>query len=580
MRTFRMMWVALTCVWLGVGVTQAAEMNLPEDTSIRLSVRQLRISGNTLITTDRLLEYMPDIFNASDQRLSEADSQYLYDLRIIREIAAQPGPARDVSVRTIQGLTQYILSIYREEDYSGIYVYVPEGAIVNGNELVNGVLPIHIIEAPVSEIRIKYFDAERNEVEEGYLRRSVIESWSPAKRDEVAGQRALDYLVNLLNLNPDRHVSAIVSKGAEPDTLAIEYDIHETTPWHFFLQTDNSGTTERQWSPRAGLINTNLLGFDDRLTALFQFAPDDFENNYSVFGAYDFPIWGPRLRLNVFAGYSEFDIHPESGTISFLGSGQFYGTVLRYNLLQFDGWFLDVSGSLTREESKVTPSLFPEFFESDVDMDLWGLGVSAHRRNDMSNAALAFNGVTSFGGSDDATFERARTDADPDFSIFTASATYSQYVDRDKVQQFRGTGRWVLPTERLVPAKMTSFGGMYSVRGYDEYEIVADGGILASLQYEYDLVRHSHSGGGDPIIHEELRRLAPLAFVDFGRTTIKDRVDGDPPDGETLLSIGCGTIVEIGSHFSGAVYYGYPLEETAGTPKGNGRVSASVMLRW
>jgi hemolysin activation/secretion protein len=580
MHTSKKMLVALACIGLAVGVTQAAEMNLPEDTSARLAVRELRISGNTLITTESLLEYMPDTFNASDRRLAEADSQYLYDLRIIREIVEDPGPAREVSVRTIQGLTQYILSVYREEDYSGIYVYVPEGAIVNGTELVDGILPINIIEAPVGEIRIKYFDAERNEVEEGYLRRSVLESWSPAKRDEVAGQRALDYLVNLLNLNPDRHVSAIVSRGAEPNTLAIEYDVHETSPWHFFIQADNSGTSDRQWSPRAGVINTNLLGYDDRLTALYQVALDDFENNYSVLGSYDFPIWGPRLRLNVFAGYSEFDIQPESGTISFLGSGKFYGSVLRYNLLQHEGWFLDVSGSLSHEESTITPSLFPEFFASDVEMDIWGLGVNAHRRDDMSNTALTLNAVTSFGGSDSAEFEQARTGADPDFSIITAAATHSQYIDQDKVQQVRGTGRWIHPTERLVPAKMTSFGGMYSVRGYDEYEIVADGGILASLQYEYDLVRHRNASGGDTLIHEELRRLAPLVFVDFGRTTVKDRVPGDPPDGETLLSIGCGAVFEIGNNFSGAIYYGHPLEETDGTRQGKGRVNASVMLRW
>jgi hemolysin activation/secretion protein len=554
-------------------------VNLPEDTSVRLVVSELRISGNTLISTERLLEYMPDIFNASAQRLSQAEAQYLYDLRVIREVVAQPGQAREVSVRTIQGLTQYILSVYRGEDYSGIYVYVPEGAIINGVELVDGILPINIIEAPVGEVRIKYFDAERNEVEQGYLKRSALESWSPVKRDEVASQKSLDYLVNLLNLNPDRHVSAIVSKGAEPNTLAVEYDVHETRPWHFFVQADNSGTSDRQWSPRVGVINTNFLGIDDRLTALYQAALDDFEENYSIFGSYDFPVMGPRLRLNVYGGYSEFDINPESGLINFLGSGKFYGGVLRYNLLQQQGWFLDISGSLSHEESTITPSLFPQFFSSDIEMDLWGLGISAYRRDDMSNTSLTLNGVQSMGGSDRTEFEQARTNADPDFTIFTAAASYSQYVDRNKIQQVRGTGRWIHPTERLIPAKMTSFGGMYSIRGYDEYEIVADGGILASLQYEYDLVRHRRAGGDETLMHEKLRKLAPLAFVDFGRAKIEDPVAGEE-ENKTLLSVGVGTVFEIGNNFSGAIYYGYPLKDTAGTRKGKGRINASAMIRW
>ena len=595
MGTLRKMWVVLLYVGLAVCVSEAAEaartseeLNLPVDTTTRLVVRELRISGNTLISTGELLEYMPAVYNASGQPLSQADSQYLYDLRPIQEILSAPGQPREVSLRTIQGLTQYILSVYQTNDYSGIYVYVPEGAIKDGNTLVDGILPINILEAPVSEVRIKYYDAERNEVEEGYLRRSVLEQWSPVERDKVASQRELDYLVNLLNLNPDRHVSAVVSRGAEPNTLAIQYDVYETSPWHFFIQADNSGTDERQWAPRAGIINTNLLGIDDRLTTLYQASLDSMAENYSFFGSYDFPIMDPRLRLNVYGGYSEFDISPESGTIDFLGSGTFYGAILRYNIYQEQNWFFDVTGSLSREESDITPSLFPEFFASEVKMQLWGVGANIYHRDDMSNTSLTFNRVQNSGGSDQeafwdpVTFTGARTDAEKDFAIYTVAANHSQYMDQTKVDQFRSTFRWIEPTDRLVPAKMTSFGGMYSVRGYDEYEIVADGGILASVQYEYDLVRHSQtveSGTGTSKYIESIKRLAPLAFFDYGRTKVESPVPGEKGN-QTLYSIGAGLAFDVGNNFSGALYYGYPLKETDDTNEGKGRLSASALLRW
>jgi len=586
MSILRKMWVVLIYTGLVVCVPQAAEMNLPEDTTALLVAKELRISGNTLISTEQLLEFMPDIYNASDQRLSEAAPEHLYNLTVIRQIITEPGIPRQVSRRTIQGLTQYILSVYKDADYSGIYVYVPEGAIRNGITLVNQVLPINILEAPVSEVRIKYYDAERNEVEEGHLKRSALDKWSPVKRDKVAGQRALDYLINLLNLNPDRHVSAIVSRGEEPNSLAIQYDVYETRPWHFFAQVDNSGTNDREWAPKFGVINTNLTGIDDRFTALYQVSADsNFDDNYSVFGSYDFPVTGPRLRLNVFGGYSEFDIDPEGGPIDFIGNGSFYGAVLRYNILQQRGWFLDATGSLSHEESKITPSLFPQFFASDVKMNLWGVGANAHRRDDTSSTAVTLNYSENFGGSDQdefwdsATLTGARTNAERDFSIITLSGNHSQYLDRDKVQQLRGTARWIEPTERLVPAKMTSFGGMYSIRGYDEYEIVADGGILASVQYEFDLIRHGQATETEVVANEEIRKLAPLAFFDFGRTKIKDPVAGEDKN-TTLCSIGIGTVFEIGNNFSGAIYYGYPLKKTISTRQGKGRLSASAMLRW
>ncbi|MHC4284564.1 MAG: hypothetical protein ACYSWZ_16565 [Planctomycetota bacterium] len=67
---------------------------------------------------------------------------------------------------------------------------------------------------------------------------------------------------------------------------------------------------------------------------------------------------------------------------------------------------------------------------------------------------------------------------------------------------------------------------MYSVRGYDEYEHVADGGILTTVQYEFDLVKYdeaqrkkeeSEQMQGDAE-KPFLRKLAPLFFFDYGKS--------------------------------------------------------------
>jgi len=567
---------------------QAAKLNLPKDTTARLSAKEVRISGNSLISTEELLEGMPLVYNASNQPLRKAESQNLYDIRVLRDIMLQPGQPREVSLRTIQGLTQYILSVYQDNHYAGVYVYVPEGAIKGGAELVDGILPIKVIEAPIAETEVKFYNVDGNEVEKGYLRRSAIQKWSPVKVGEVGNERALNYFVNLLNLNPDRYVSTVVTKGAEPNTLAVEYDVYETDPWHYFIQVDNSGTRDRRWAPKVGLINTNLLGIDDRFTAVYQATPDStIEETYSVFASYDFPLMCPQLRLNLYGGYSEFDINPESGPFDFLGSGKFYGGVLRYNFFQKEDWFFDVTGSLSHEESKVTPSLFPEFLESDVKMDLWGAGIDIHRRNDMTSTSFTFNRIESMGGSDREEFTLARAGTDPDFSIYTTSANHNMYLDKEKVQQLRGSFRWITSNERLVPAKMTAFGGMYSVRGYDEYEFIADGGVLASVQYEFDLVRHGNlfkrpitgtEGQPKAANNQRLRKLAPLVFFDYGRARTEDPLPSEKGY-EELFSTGIGTIFEYGKNFVGAVYYGYPMTATDDTREGKGRLNVSFMFR-
>jgi len=557
-----------------------SQIDLPQDTSVRMTAKELRISGNTLTSTAKLIKRMPLIYNDSDKALTKAESSFLYDFRVLKDIALNPGTPRQISARTIQGLTRYILSEYRAKNYAGIFVYVPTATVLGGTQLRDEILSIRVMEAPVTDVTVKTYDPNQNETEKGYLRHSAVEAWSPVKPGRVANQKELDDFVNLLNLNPDRYVSAVVTKGTEPNSLAVRYDIYEANPWHWFAQIDNSGTQERQWNPRVGVINTNLLGYDDIFTTIYQ-SPWDatIQDNYSLFGSYDFPLVGQKLRLKLYGGYSEFDITPESGLFDFLGSGTFYGGILRYNLLQAAGWFVDLKGTIEHTRSKVNTSIFPSALGSDVQFWLAGAGVDIHKTEDMSRTSLGFDWYKSLGGeSDAAMFTKARTNSDSDFAIYTANASHSQYMDPNKISRLSSSVRWIGSNERLAPAKMTSFGGMYSVRGYDEYEFVADGGILASIQYEYDLVK---AGQAQEKKTEKpfLRKLVPLAFFDYGRAKVRHPISTERGH-EELFSVGPGLIVELGDHFSGAVYYGYPLTPTPDTREGKGRVYAGMMLRW
>jgi hemolysin activation/secretion protein len=566
-----------------------AAVSLPDDRTARMEVREVRISDNALVSTDELLDKMPLIYNASDKPLLEAEIDSLYDLTVVKDIILNPGEPRRVSARTIRGFTQYILSVYRQHGYAGIYVYVPVDAVIDGTELRDEVLPVKVLEAKVTDVTITTYDVDQNKTEEAYLKPSYVQEWSPVKLDEVASQKELDDFVNLLNLNPDRYVSAVVTSGAEEGSLAVDYDIYEASPWHWFIQADNSGTKERQWNPRIGLINTNLLGIDDRFTAIYQ-APWDtgIDENYSLYGSYDFPLIGPKLRLNLYGGHSEYDINPEVGIFDFIGRGTFYGGILRYNLMQNDGWFFDIKGSLEHTRSKVTPSLFPSDLGTDIKFWLAGGGVDLHRSDDLSRTAISADWYKSLsnGRSSDADFALARANAEPDFSIYMIRASHSQYLDENKVNRLSGSFRWTGSDERLVPAKMTSFGGMYTVRGYDEYEHIADGGILASAQYEFDLVKYEESllkaqgaESDEDAVTPFVKKLAPLVFFDYGRAKIKDPVATEK-EYEELMSAGAGIIFELGDNFTGSVYYGYPLADTDNTNKGKGRMNFGVLWRW
>ena len=99
------------------------------------------------------------------------------------------------------------------------------------------------------------------------------------------------------------------------------------------------------------------------------------------------------------------------------------------------------------------------------------------------------------------------------------------------------------------------------------------------MLFRSDLVKQDLAQGTASDPKPWLRKLAPLAFFDYGRAKMEDKVAGEKGS-EELYSIGVGTLVEIGKNFSGAIYYGYPLESTDSTNEGDGRINISLMMRW
>jgi hemolysin activation/secretion protein len=223
---------------------------------------------------------------------------------------------------------------------------------------------------------------------------------------------------------------------------------------------------------------------------------------------------------------------------------------------------------------------------TDIGIALWGVGVSIHRSDDMSNTSFTFNRVGSMGGSSQDEFTQARQGADRDFAIYTASAAHSQYLDPNRINRLGVSFRLITSDGRLVPSKMTTFGGLYSVRGYKEDEIVADGGIFASVQYEFDLVKYYESKKSGKTNSEEaqakkpqLKKLAPLAFLDYARAQRRNPVAGEWGV-RGLLSVGLGVNIDIGDNFSAGMYYGWPLRTTEQTNRGDGRFNFSFTYRF
>ncbi|MBN2270650.1 MAG: hypothetical protein JXN61_08555 [Sedimentisphaerales bacterium] len=572
------------------GEAKVPESPLPKGESDLFGVRQIRIIDSTVFSEAELLAPKSLPFD-----FVEEGTENVYDFRALHEVLKAPGQVRQVSKKTIQGLAKYILDRYSKKGYAGIYVYVPQDTVEGKNEFKDGTLIIKVIEGQAAEVAIERYNFDREKTRKGVLKDSVLRS--QVKPGELIRKKRLDYSMNLLNLNPDRHINTVVSRSTEKNAVDLTYEVYEANPWHWYAQVDDSGTDKRQWAPRVGLVNTNLTGKDDRFSLMYQAPVDSLDENNAVFGSYEFPLFTPRLRLGFYGGYSQFEITPETAGqgINFRGNGSFYGTTLRYNLFQWPSrdsanekspWFLDIIGSLSHERSKVNPSLG---LSADVDMDLYGAGAELHRSTKRSGTSFLFNRTTSFDGASMSEFAKARVNTDPDFTIYMLAASHRQFIDRNDIHELSGSLRRISSNERLVPAKMTTFGGLYSVRGYEEDEIVADGGIIASAQYKFDLTKYLNgpeqdnrgqsNGGSTKTSDNRPPNVSLLAFVDHGRAKTKNPVPGEKKAVD-LWGAGLGATVEIGEHTCGSFYYSWPLRGTTDTDRGDGRWNFSFCYLW
>jgi len=566
-------------------------LSLPEDNTPKYLVRATEVTGNTLLSTQDLLKDIPVLYVKKSQDPNVPPEAY--DFRVLKDVVCAPGELRQVSTRTIKGFTEYLLSRYHDCGYAGIYVYVSAKAIkaeessaTDVRRLEDDILPFRIIEGRIASVEMKHFDANGNRKETGLLKDSLVAAWSPAKPGGEIRRKPLDDFVRLLNENPDRYVRHTVSTGNEPNSLDLTYAIYEGNPWHPYVQVDNSGTDQRQWSPRIGFFNTNLTGRDDRASVMYQADVDDPGENYAAFGSYGIPLVTPRLRLSAFGGYSEFDITPEAtgGLVNFLGAGSFYGGNLRYNVVQLQGWFFDFTGSLSAENSRIHSDVG---IGSDVDMRLLGLGFEVHRADTMSDTSVAFDRIENVGGSDSDNFEQARTGAERDFVKCSIVASHTRYLDKAKFNHVGGSFRTIFSNERLVPAKMTTFGGLYSVRGYPEDALVADGGALASLEYRRCLVR----GFGEEPTKGSNKKIGPmnislLGFTDYGQAKVRHPLPGEL-GAQDMWGIGLGTLITVGKNFEARIYYGWALREIERpsdgrllADQGDGAWNFSFLYRW
>jgi hemolysin activation/secretion protein len=431
--------------------------------------------------------------------------------------------------------------------------YINSGAVIPDQDPTNGIIRIKIIEGVLSEINLH----GNRWLRDSYIK-SRIERWTRPPLNLNRAQEGLQ----LLRENPNvEKINAELKPGVAPGQSQLDLRVVDRQPFHFGLQADN------QRPPTVGAEEIWAIGSDDNLTGnsdplRIQYGIAnataqglEFSGDDNMEGSYLLPITrfdttlafnGSRLNSSIIENAFQ-PLHITSLTST-------YGVVLRQPVYQTANQEAAVSIGFDWRKNRTwqgtNAAPFSPGATADGEMIVaplrlaqdWILRGQSHVVALRSTFSVGLNvlGATDVSGSTNA----APGIPNAKFFSWTGQGQYIQRLFNTQNQLvFRLSGQWT--PDPLLALEQMSVGGLETVRGYPENQLVRDRGIVTSLEFRVPIL-YNKAGAG-------VLQLAP--FFDFGGAW---NVDGSP-EPTTIYSTGSGLLLNVDKRVSAELYWGYRL---------------------
>jgi hemolysin activation/secretion protein len=484
----------------------------PVNSTPQVEVRRIEVTGNTVLSADRINPII------------------------------QPLEGRSVSLQDLQAAAQRITDLYVTAGY------ITSRAIVEPQDIQNGVVQIRVVEGSISDIQIEGNQRLRSKYIHDRLRLST---------ESPVSVNAIEERLRLLQADPLLDsITATLQPGEGLGQSHLVVNLTEADAFQIGANVDNY-TTPTTGSIRAGVSidHLNLTGNGDRFS---------FSFNGSTTG-------GSR----VFDTSYTLPVNARDGTV------QLRTIIDRNDITESPFDVLNISGASERYEvsfrQPIVESLAQEFALS--------LGFSHQRSQDFLND----RGFPFFQG------------AERDGTSQTSVVKFGQdYLHRDPQgvwllrSQFNfGTGlfdatvndsplpdglffSWLFQTQRLqrltpnhllvfqgdlqltpdslLPSEKFVIGGAQSLRGYRQSARSGDNGFRVSLEDRITVLRHSDRSAAFQVI----------PFVDFGSVWNQPDNPNRLADDRFLIGSGLGLEWQPLQDLKVRVDYGVPIFNIAG----------------
>jgi hemolysin activation/secretion protein len=485
--------------------------------SIRLILRAVKFSGNTVFSTDEL--------NA----------------------IAKPYIDRPVSFSDLEELRLRLTRAYLDRGY------IDSGAVIPDQTVTNGTVAINIIEGTLTGVEVSGADRLRPDYVENRVRLAAGPPLNVGPLQERIQILLEDPLI--------ARISAQLGPGLRPGESDLKVQVEERPPLGAMLSFANDRAPSiGSEAGQLTLVGRDLTGFGDLSTFSLQKTVGLQDYAFATelpLTAYDTKIHLTGERTDavvVEPPFNSIDVEGQTSSIEVGISQPVYRTP--------DQTF-ELGAFVAYRQSETFLLGEPFSFSPGVQNGVSKVTVLRLRQNwtDRSrDQVLALRSTFSFGLPVLGATVNPSPLPDTRFSDWLGQAQYARRLSENGTELLL-RGDLQLSRDTLLPLEQFAVGGMDSVRGYRQNLLVRDNGLDSSIELRVPIWQPP-----SPIAGRDVGPIRIAPFVDYGRSW---NVDQPSPSPQYIASVGLGLLWDPVREVHAAIYYGYALKRQAPQPSNN-----------
>jgi hemolysin activation/secretion protein len=441
--------------------------------------------------------------------------------------------------------------VYQDKGFQTVSVVIPQ------QEVRGGVVYLQVEEAKVGRLRVKgsrYFSLDAIKKGAPSLAEGKVPNFNEVARDMVA-----------LNQLPDRRITPTMRPGVEPGTYDVDLNVKDTFPLHGSLELNNRYSQNTTPLRLNGAVSySNLWQLGHTLGFSFQIAPQNIDDA-QVYSAYYL------ARIPQVEWFSlMFQATRQNSNVSTLGGG---ATAGNGSIVGGRAMFTLPAPNTVGFYHSLSLGLDYKHFDQDITVGgvttgspitywPWSLNYNAALAGKSSTTEL--NAAVVFGfqgmGSTEVEFDNRRYNADGSFIYFRGDLSHTQ--DLPFGFQAYGQTQGQIANQPLVDSEQFSLGGLDTVRGYLESEVLGDNALCGTFELRTPSVPQ--------VLGIDEWRF--YGFVDGGAATLNDPLP-EQTSRFNLASIGAGSRIHLLEFLNGSVDAGVPLISQPDSSRGQVRVT-------